>query len=402
MKHLASAPLPAIAATGDEETWERRIGDMLTRLDDADQRKQPRIILRGGTAARLGHGLSRPSADIDADATEALDIWALLTQAAQRAGLIAMATPARRSTTKGRLTLSDPRIATPKSIDIDVRIVRDPEVLASIGKLTERRNGIWMYTARELARQKIEMATEPGRRRRAKDRYDIAWWLHNGIEHIAPELRTELDRALRADALIAVQWDTQHRRSEMLNRIESTVVHDALMTALDRDPAVLKERWPDGRLTMSVHAKNPTEVTWQREPPKPSQLAIGSFTNDDELASFMLRMGLRSERDTPKLLEGDQAPPGTGKRDVGHAQGSARSSGPPKQRVEYGREERKRSEQRLGWRPRKSDDGVRTTTRNTRRGEKTDTNRKRAGPSNRKRQSPDPSANAKRGVRKAV
>ena len=41
MKHLASATLPVIPSTGDEETRERRIADMLRCLDDAERRQRP-------------------------------------------------------------------------------------------------------------------------------------------------------------------------------------------------------------------------------------------------------------------------------------------------------------------------------------------------------------------------
>ena len=54
---------------------------MLRCLDRAEGREQSRIILHGGTAARLGHGRTRASADIDADATETLDVWELLSEA---------------------------------------------------------------------------------------------------------------------------------------------------------------------------------------------------------------------------------------------------------------------------------------------------------------------------------
>ena len=303
MKHLEVAPLPPIDAGPDEDAWQERIADVLRELDGGRVRSAPRIILRGGTAARLGHGLTRPSRDIDADLTEPLDVWALLHAAAARAGLAALAEPRRGRGQKGQLTLTDPAIARAAIVEVDLRILRDPRTLATIGACTERRNGIWMYTAAELARQKIEMATESGRRRRAKDRYDIAWWLRNHVEHVAPEQRLALDTALERDPMLANAWDNDHRRDRIMRRIDSEAVHDALTTALERDPAVLQRRWPEGQLQIRVAMRGGADLTWRCRPQDETTLPIATFNHDRDLEQFMVRMRLWSPEEVPELLQ---------------------------------------------------------------------------------------------------
>ena len=292
VKHLASAPLPTIAATPDEDAWDEHVGDLLRQLDSPLERETPRIILRGGTAARLGHGLGRPSRDIDADMTEGLDIWALLEDAATRAGMIALAQPARRHRLKGRLMLAHPAMTTPAVIDVDVRELRDPQELRSLRQRTERRRGIWMYTAAELARQKIAMAVEPGRRRRAKDRFDIAWWLRTHIEHIPPQQRIALDHALRTDPGLRAAWDAQHASDETMNRVDARTVHDALTAALDRDPAVRAQREPEGRLRIEMSRQGTAQVLWTNPAAQRAPTALATFDNHAELETFMVRMGL--------------------------------------------------------------------------------------------------------------
>ena len=108
MKHLDGAPLPAIREEPEERAWEERIGDLLREADRGAVPGALRLVLRGGTAAKIGHGLNRPSKDIDGDMTGPGDGWALLCEAAQSAGLTALAKPERRRAQKGRLVLSEP------------------------------------------------------------------------------------------------------------------------------------------------------------------------------------------------------------------------------------------------------------------------------------------------------
>lgn len=162
MKYLEGSPLPPISASPDDEAWQERIGDLLRELDKARARSTPRVILRGGTAAKLGHGLTRPSLDIDVDLTEPIDLWALLTEAATRAEIVAIAKPNRGHTQKGELVLTDPGIATAAMVEVDVRTLRGPHTLETIRTRTVRKNGIWMYTARELARRKSKWRPNRG------------------------------------------------------------------------------------------------------------------------------------------------------------------------------------------------------------------------------------------------
>ena len=304
MKHLEGSPLPPISASPDDEAWQERIGDLLRELDKARARSTPRVILRGGTAAKLGHGLTRPSLDIDVDLTEPIDLWALLTEAATRAEIVAIAKPNRGHTQKGELVLTDPGIATAAMVEVDVRTLRGPHTLETIRTRTVRKNGIWMYTARELARQKIEMATEPGRRRRSKDRYDIAWWLRTHIEHIEPEQRIALDEALRTEATLMNAWDNDHRTDRIMHRIKNTDVNDALMAALDRDPLVLQQRWPEGHLQIGIGVKAGATLTWNRSAEDTTApLPVGTFNTDRELETFMTRMRVWTPQEAPEMLK---------------------------------------------------------------------------------------------------
>ena len=296
-EHLQIAPLPAVPPRQDDYHWEPRIEEMLSVLRDLAS--DTVVVLKGGTAARLGHGLSRPSQDIDVDTTSPADTWRLLGEAANATDLLAICEPRRRSSLKGILTLVDPRSGTSQRIEVDAWPLRDttPEELE---KITESRARILMYTARELARQKINLVAEPGGRRRARDRYDITWWLHNHIDQIDPEQRIALDRALRADETIAQDWSNDHLRSGI--DADDYAVHCALATALDRDPAVLRDRWPRGRLHTDARKRGGADVTWQPTPDSRERLPVAVCRSDVALETLMTRLQVWERHEVPEYL----------------------------------------------------------------------------------------------------
>lgn len=304
MKHLERAPLPEIWEDPDERVWTERIADLLRETDRALARQPARLILRRGTAAKLGHGLPRPSKDIDADIAGELDVWETLHKGAEQAGMIALAQPDRRRMLKGALVLTDPEVGS-TTVQVDIRVLRDPQTLTTIheGTITERKIGICMYKPEQLAQQKIEMATEPGRRRRGKDRYDIAWWLRTRTECVNYAQRVALDQTLRSDNELKRRWDESHARDRVMSRTSSDTVHDALVLALDCDPMVLQDRWPEGQLTVEIKLAGGAALWWGREAESPRTEAIVEFESDRELEMYMVRMGLWEQREVPKMLQ---------------------------------------------------------------------------------------------------
>ena len=304
MKHHERAPLPEIREDHDEQAWTERIADLLREIDRALTGQRGRLILRGGTAAKLGHGLPRPSRDIDADIAGELDVWETFQQGAAQAGMIALAKPDRKRRLKGALVLTDPEVGS-TTVQVDMRVLRDPHTLRGIddGAITEKRNGIRMYKPEQLAQQKFEMATEPGRRRRGKDRYDIAWWLRTRVECVNHAQRVALDQALRFNHDLKRRWDESHARDPVMSRISPDTVHDALMLVLDCDPVVLQHRWPQGQLTVDIKLAAGATLWWGRETERPRTDAIADFATDHELETFMIRMGIWDRSEVPKRLQ---------------------------------------------------------------------------------------------------
>ncbi len=298
-----SAPLPPIAPKPQEQAWEERLADLLREVARTERERDAMLVLRGGTAGRLGHGLTRPSRDIDADIVGDCNVWNVFAQAAERAGMTAIAEAEPGHALKGKLTLNDPRIGT-TAITVDIRQIRDPERTAAIrnGTLSERRNGIRMYIARELAEQKIGMFTSRSRRR-ARDRYDIAWWLRNRIDVVPDHTRAAIDRRLRSEPEAKVVWDTSHRNDAVLARVKAEHVHDSLLAALDNDPAVLQDRNPEGQLEIAADGYEGALVEWRSDPDSNRSTIIAELENDQELESFMVSRGLWKREDLPRHFE---------------------------------------------------------------------------------------------------
>ena len=297
---LSTAPLPSVREEPDEIAWEQRIEDLLREANRVASEQNTTIVLKGGTAGKLGYGLTRPSRDIDIDVVGDVDAWEILKDAGHRTGLTMMAEPERQRPMKGRLVVNDATIGT-TVIEVDVRKMHDPGKIEAItrGAKTERRHGICMYSAAELARQKIEMVTKPGGRRRGRDRYDIAWWLLNRVDVVPQELRIALDEAIRTDRMLKSEWDQNHTLDRILRRVSKEAVHDALRTALDTDPAVLKHRWPDGTLHVRVHPVEGATVEWQRTPDETTTTRVAELENDSALEDFMVQMELWKHEEVP-------------------------------------------------------------------------------------------------------
>lgn len=168
-----------------------------------------------------------------------------------------------------------------------------------------------------LAEQKLALAGLPEPRLWAKDRYDIAWWLTQGIEHVPPQLRTELDRTLRDHPEIRTEWDRKHRVDPVTQRTDPRWVHRTLTSALDHDAAVLVGREPGSSLELNVGRNAGGMLTWLRTPDDREPRVLARFTNDQDLQRYMTAYGLWSQRDVPERLRELQAERARGRQITG-------------------------------------------------------------------------------------
>jgi len=304
MRHLEHAPLPAFPDTPYNRDWTRRLADLLAATHRILAPRSQHLVLRGGTAARIGWDLSRPSYDIDADLVGPFDPWTTLQDAGATVALQVLAHPDRRRQLKGTLILNDDRLGS-TTIQVDIRRLREPNALALIhsGALAHTRTGVFMYRPHTLAQQKIDMATQPGRRRRARDRYDIAWWLHTHVEHVPSDARILLDQTLHRDPELRRLWDANHQLDPLMRSLNTDSVHDALTHALNCDPVVLQHRHPDGKLAVELHASDGARLLWERHPRDRQPALLADLHTDAELASYMTRFWLWSPDDVSKQLQ---------------------------------------------------------------------------------------------------
>jgi len=304
---------PPIREEPEEEATAFLVAQMMRALADRQQSEPtwPRVVMRGGTAAKLAYGLTRPSKDIDIDivgSPDGLDIWSLIEEAAEHAGLVALATRHRRSHLKGTLQLSDRR--TPSlTIDVDARLIHDPADARAIRdqQATVLRNGILTYRPEILAQQKLALAALPTPRLRPKDRYDIAWWLTERIADVPAALRTTLDATLRERPEACREWDRKHELDTVTRRIHAMPVQQALTSALDHDPAVLVARIPGSSLVLEVGRNAGGMLRWLRRADDPKPRLLGRFDNDQDVQTYMTAYGLWRERDVPERLRDLQA-----------------------------------------------------------------------------------------------
>ena len=306
---------PPIREEPEEEAAALLIAKLMRALADRQQSEPtwPWVVMRRGTAAKLAYGLTRPSKDIDIDIDidivgrpNSSDIWRVIEAAAERAGLMALATPHRRKRLQGTLQLSD-RHTPSLTIDVDVRPIRDPADASAIREqqTTVLRNGILTYRPEILAEQELALAALPVPRLRPRDRYDIAWWLTERIADVPGPLRTTLDATLRERPETSREWDRKHALDTITRRIDAMPVQHALTSALDHDPAVLTARVPGSSLC-SRRRNAGGVLHWQRTEESESRV-LGRFANDQDVQAYMTAYGLWAERDVPERLRKLQA-----------------------------------------------------------------------------------------------
>ena len=312
--------MATVAHTPDEAAWEQQLENLLRAANEIAIERGARMVLKGGTAARIGYGLTRPSRDIDLDIVGDIDTWSVLVEAGDRAGLIVTAEPQRHRPMKGFLVIHHPDIGS-TSLEVDLRRVRDR---ASIEAITDRdhtrwRHGICMYSAQALARQKIKLVTEPGGRRKGRDRYDIAWWLLNHIDMVPAQLRTRLDEVMHSDPTLKTQWDENHRDDRIMNRVSEQTVHNALRYALDTDIAVLSHRWPQGKATVEIAPRSGATVQWVGTERNPEEhVIVAEFEDDAALETFMVTQHLWKSEEVPQHIRGLEDERETLRRNTAH------------------------------------------------------------------------------------
>ena len=305
-------PVPVIDPSPEEDATMDLVARLMRAVADLqDASTSPAaVVMRGGTAARLAYGLTRPSKDIDLDfVTDGRSgAWEAIEAAAEHAGLLAVSNREGSRQLSGTLQLGDGHTP-PHTIDVDMRRVHDRTSAEAIrdGRITARANGILTYRPEILAEQKLALTALPEARLRAKDRYDIAWWLTHRIADVPPPLRVALDETLRERPGMRDEWDRKHRLDAITRRVNPAAVQHALTTALEQDPVVLVKRVPGSNLVLQVGRQAGGVLTWRRTADDPEPRVLGRFANDQDVQRYMTAYGVWQERDVPELLRSLQA-----------------------------------------------------------------------------------------------
>lgn len=301
LPHLT--PLPPVRELPEQQLATDLVASVMRQVNRSLRDTEHRIIMRGGTAAKIGHGLSRPSQDIDVDVVGDVDIWATLRQAAEDLGIIAIAEPHRRHALKGAITIHSDQFG-PLSSAIDIRRIRDSQAAQDIvdHSTAETRSEILMYRAESLVVQKFALIDLPDHRLRAKDRYDIAWWLTEHMDAVPPQQRIRLDDIIRQRPQLRNRWDRDHQRHDDLNTLNPDIIHQAIISTLDRDPAVLHTRWPDGHLRLDLSATSHTGLAWVYGDQQQNIQPIAELSGNHQLEQFMTAYGIWQPAEVPARL----------------------------------------------------------------------------------------------------
>ena len=214
-----------------------------------------------------------------------------------------MAVAVRRESRRGRrfeVQLGHPRFGG-NLTSVDTRVLRGDKAETAKQELSIYASGVRVYRPEELVRQKMALAIDPMERRRARDRYDLAWWLTNRMECVAPSDRVDLDRALSQGTALQDAWDLSHRKDAILSRVPSEDVQAALDAALASDPIVLLSRHSQGSVTIDASMQEGCGLFWQNGPQAAKRL-LQRFPSAQRCVRHLQAIGWCNEEDANSLL----------------------------------------------------------------------------------------------------
>ena len=308
MKQVADgqSPLPPVPESPDgrDSWWEAILHRAIIFAQQKLKEQGTTAILLGGTAARLCYGLTRPSLDIDFDLLHQEGDVASALQAGFAQAKSGMAVAVRRQKGgRGRnfeVQLGHPRFGG-RLTSVDTRVLRGDKAEMAKQELSIYASGVRVYRPEELARQKMALAIDPMERQRARDRYDLAWWLTNRMECVAPSDRVDLDCALSQSTALQEAWDLSHRKDAILSRVPSEDVQAALDAALASDPIVLLSRHSQGSITIDASMQEGCHLLWQ-DGPQAAKRLLRQFPSAQRCVRHLQAIGWCNEENANSLL----------------------------------------------------------------------------------------------------
>ena len=240
--------VPAIPSTPDEELLYGLLKELAARLSHALTEDRVRHGFIGGTALKIGYGLTRPSTDLDIKVEEPRFFTRYIERAFESISDWSYREPTDEEWNRGAEGIVVDYRATGQTFSTRVDFVpgrlHDTDSPTIDDGRLEQHHGVRMFGLADLAQYKLNALIGPTPRQRPRDVYDAAWLMENWPDALDATTKTKLyqwHRSLTSSPALYAEWTSEFRTPD----VGRHVTLETLLTCLAESLELSATRMPD-------------------------------------------------------------------------------------------------------------------------------------------------------------
>ena len=232
--------VPAIASTPDEELLYGLLKELAAHLSQALADNGIRHGFIGGTALKIGFGLTRPSTDLDIKVEAARDFTTHVERAFEKMTGWSYREPTDEEWNRGAEGIVIRHLETARTLGTRIDFVpgrlHDTDTASIDEQQLEVHHGVRMFNLPNLARYKLNALIGREARKRPRDVYDAAWLMENRPDAVDDTTRTKLaawHRSITTEPALYAEWNDEFRSSNFGARIPLDTLVRCLLGSLE-------------------------------------------------------------------------------------------------------------------------------------------------------------------------
>ena len=238
-----------IPSTPDEDLLYKLLKELAARLSHALTEDGVRHGFIGGTALKIGYGLTRPSTDLDVKVEEPRFFTQYIERAFDAVTEWSYREPTDEEWNRGAEGLIVEHLATGQTFSTRVDFVpgplHDTDSPTIDDRQLEEHHGVRMFGLADLAQYKLNALIGPAPRKRPRDVYDAAWLMENWPDAIEAATKRKLyqwHRSLSTSPALFAEWTNEFQTPD----VGRHVTLETLMGCLAASFEVSAPRTPAG------------------------------------------------------------------------------------------------------------------------------------------------------------
>ena len=211
-----------IPSTPDEDLLYELLKELAARLSHALTEDGVRHGLIGGTALKIGYGLTRPSTDLDVKVEEPRFFTQYIERAFDAVTEWSYREPTDEEWNQGSEGIIVEHLATGQTFSTRIDFVpgplHDTDSPTIDDRQIEEHHGVRMFGLADLAQYKLNALIGPTPRKRPRDVYDAAWLMENWPDAIAAATKRKLyqwHRSLTSSPALYAEWTNEFQTPDV-------------------------------------------------------------------------------------------------------------------------------------------------------------------------------------------